>query len=123
MFEKSFDFFGFKQGEKIINEEYAETSSVSIITDENAANYLKVCPKLVVYRTEIVDIFIEFQKKYQSGYYFKNQHQYNRNNNDVVDHFCKWCLSKKNPNAIPYTQDNKGMIDEIKKYLLIKYHD
>ncbi|MBW4760502.1 hypothetical protein [Prevotella denticola] len=123
MFERSFDFWGFKQGEKFINGEYPETSSVSIITDENAANYLKACPKLVVYRTEIVDIFIEFQIKYQSGYYFKNQHQYNRNNNDVVDHFCKWCLSKKNPNAIPYTQDNKGMIDEIKKYLLIKYHD
>ena len=76
----------------------------------------------MAYRTEIVDIFIKFQIKYQSGYYFKNQHQYNRNNNDVVDHFCKWCLSKKNPNAIPYTQDNKGMIDEI-EVSLIKYHD
>ena len=95
MFEKSFDFFGFKQGEKFINEEYPEISSVSIITDENAANYLKACPKLVAYRTEIVDIFIKFQIKYQSGYYFKNQHQYNRNNNDVVDHFCNGAFLRK----------------------------
>lgn len=123
MFERSFDFFGFKQGEKFINGEYPETSSVSIITDENAANYLKACPKLVAYKTEIVDIFIDFQRSYQSGYYFDNQHQYKRNNNDVVDHFCKWCFYKRNKNAILYTPDNKRMIDEIKKYLLIKYHD
>lgn len=100
-----------------------EKPNTSIIHDVNASDYLGRFMGLGTYRYIIVAVFKDFQRSYQSGYYFKNQHQYRRNNNDVVDHFCKWCLSQKNNNALPWSPDNKKMIDELKEYLLIKYHD
>lgn len=100
-----------------------EKVSQSIIDDAYAVRYIEDCPYITQYKSLLVSVFVEFQKNYQSGYYFKNQNQYHRNNSDVVDHFCRWCLSQKNKKAIPWTTDNKNMMDLLKEYLLRKYHD
>lgn len=100
-----------------------EKVSQSIIDDTYAIKYIEGCPCITQYKNILVSVFMEFQRSYQSGYYFKNQEQYHRNNSDVVDHFCKWCLSQKNKRAIPWTPDNKKMIESLKEYLLMKYHD
>ena len=101
-----------------------EKESQSIIDDSYAVRYVEDCPYITTqYKSQLVSVFVEFRRGYQSGYYFKKQNQYNRNNNDVVDHFCQWCLSQKNKKAIPWTTDNKNMMDSLKEYLLRKYHD
>lgn len=142
--DKFFTHFGIKQGESTINsigkkdvkeldlfgstdEDNKSLSnnnlSLNIIYDPNAYNYIANFSGLGRYKNIIVSLFQEFQKKYQSGYYFQNPQKYKRNNNDVVDHFCIWCTSKKNPNALLGSQETANMIDELKNYLLKKYHD
>ena len=96
----------------------------SIIDDDNAKFEIRKCTTLKEYTKEIEDLFIEFQKKYrEGGFYYSKPDQYKRNNEDVIDHFCKWCLSKKNKNSIPWSQENSRKIDDLKKLLLSIYHD
>mgnify|MGYP003191790082 CR=1 FL=1 len=71
----------------------------------------------------IIDLFTEFQRSYRSGYYSKHPDQYRRNNSDVIDHFCKWCLSTKNKKALEKTPANSRKLDELKSFLLQYYHD
>lgn len=71
----------------------------------------------------IIDLFTEFQRSYRSGYYSKHPEQYRRNNSDVIDHFCKWCLSTKNKKALEKTPANSRKLDELKSFLLQYYHD
>ncbi len=96
----------------------------SIIDDDNARNVINDCASLGNKAELITKMFIEFQKKYRhSGYYYERSDQYRRNNSDVIDHFCKWCLSPKNPNAVQKDQANSRIFDELKKHLLKFYHD
>ncbi|OUP34609.1 hypothetical protein [Bacteroides sp. An19] len=96
----------------------------SIIDDDNAKFEIRKCTTLKEYTGEIENLFIEFQKKYRKGgYYYSDPHKYKRNNEDFIDHFCKWCLSKKNKDSIPWSQENSRRIDELKKLLLSVYHD
>lgn len=129
--EKFLGFFGFSDEDTLEQSQSASTFSpvddksqvYSIIYDIDALKYIERFPGLGIYKKDVVAIFNEFQKSYQSGFYYKNQHQYKRNNNDVIDHFCKWCFYQKNKNAIPQSPENKKMIEELKNYLLMKYHD
>lgn len=96
--------------------------SYSIINDTNAVKILNSCPILPYdLKAQIVDIFKDFQRSYQSGYYFEHQNQYKRNNSDVIDHFIKFCLSKKNNRAIKWSPENSKLMDELKKYLMKFY--
>lgn len=101
-----------------------EVGGKSIIYDVNTENILNECSFLPFdIRKQIVDLFKEFQKSYQEGFYFKNQEQYKRNNTDVIDHFVRWCLSPKNKRAIKWTPENSKIMDELKKYLLERYRE
>lgn len=96
----------------------------SIIDDDNACNIINGCVSLGNETKHITEMFIEFQKKYRpGGYYYEHSDQYRRNNSDVIDHFCKWCLSSKNSNAVQNNQANSRIFDELKRYLLKWYHD
>lgn len=129
--EKILGFFGLSdedtldqsQSGSIISSRNDKSQAYSIINDINALEYIEKFAGLGIHKKIVVTIFKEFQKSYQSGYYYKNQHQYRRNNNDVIDHFCKWCFYQKNKNALPLSSENKKMIEELKNYLLMKYHD
>ena len=97
--------------------------SLSIINDYNAEKIISeslILPPSI--KWDVLSLFREFQKSYQSGYYFKNPDTYHRNNADVIDHFVKWCLSEKNKKHIPRTPDNSRIMDDIKKYLMKIYH-
>ncbi|MBD5402536.1 hypothetical protein HDR58_07030 [bacterium] len=98
-----------------------DSATRSIIFDDYAIEVIRSF--IGVDSQLILDIFIEFQKSYRSGYYSKNPSQYRRNNSDVIDHFCKWCLSPKNRKALERTPDNSRKLDELKSYLLRFYHD
>lgn len=105
-------------------EEDKEAESSSIIDDDNAIKRIEGFAMLTTeLKPKVVALFEDFQKSYRSGYYFKNQKQYHRNNSDVIDHFCKWCLSKKNKRAIMYCHENSVILDKLKKYLIGYYHD
>lgn len=93
----------------------------SIIDDDYAIEVIKSF--LGVNSRQILDIFIEFQRSYRSGFYSKNSSQYRRNNSDVIDHFCKWCLSSKNKKALERNPENSRKLDELKYYLLRFYND
>lgn len=95
----------------------------NIIDDDKARFAIGQCLELGEYRKCVEKMFVDFQKSYRSGYYSKDQKKYKRNNEDVIDHFCKWCLSSKNPNAIPWSKDNSSRMDKLKDLLLSKYHD
>lgn len=98
--------------------------SKSIIDDAQAVNVLNSCPALPSdIKIKVVELFNDFQKNYQSGYYYKNQDRYKRNNADVIDHFVKWCLSSKNRQAITWSPENSKLMDELKKYLTEIYGD
>lgn len=101
----------------------AQTNNRSVIQDDFAYKYLETCGFLGTHSSLIVSFFKEFQQSYRSGYYFEKKHLYQRNNNDVIDHFCKWCLSQKNKKALPQNPENRRMMDLLKKYLLKIYHD
>jgi len=100
-----------------------KTNNRSIIQDDLAYKHIEECDFLGINASLIVSIFKEFQIKYRSGYYYKNQHKYKRNNNDVIDHFCKWCLSQKNKKALSWNPENRKKMDLLKKHLLNIYHD
>lgn len=101
-----------------------EIRGKSIIYDVHAEDFLNECTFLPFdVKKQIVDLFKGFQKKYQDGYYFKNQEKYKRNNTDVIDHFIRWCLSPKNKRAIKWTPENSKIMDELKKYLLECYRE
>lgn len=96
----------------------------SIIDDVLAVNVLKSCHFLASdTKMKVVDLFIDFQKSYQTGFYYKNQDRYKRNNSDVIDHFVKWCLSSKNNKAIAWSPENSKLMDDLKKYLMEIYGD
>ena len=95
----------------------------NIINDNNARFVIGQCSELREYRKCIEEMFVDFQKSYQSGYYFENHKKYKRNNEDVIDHFCKWCLSSKNKDAIPWSKENSYKMEKLKELLLSKYHD
>lgn len=99
---------------------YSNTGK-SIIDDDNAIEIIKAFSGFDSH--QLLDIFIDFQKSYRSGYYKKNEDRYRRNNSDVIDHFCKWCLSGKNRKALKRTPENSHKLDELKSYLLQYYHD
>lgn len=104
--------------------EYSSRYSKSIIYDKVAFEHILECPTLPhSIRSSVKEMFIEFQKSYQSGYYSKHSEQYKRNNSDVIDHFNKWTLSRMNKNALPWTDDNRSAMDSLKKYLLQFYPD
>lgn len=110
---------------KLIGAKSTETQETkSIIDDAQAVNVLNSCPALPYdIKIKVVELFNDFQKNYQSGYYYKNQDRYKRNNADVIDHFVKWCLSSKNRQAITWSPDNSKLMDELKKYLTEIYGD
>lgn len=93
----------------------------SIIFDDYAVD--RIITFLGTNVHHIIDLFTEFQRSYRSGYYSKNPDQYRRNNSDVIDHFCKWCLSTKNKKALDKTPANSRKLDELKSFLLQYYHD
>ncbi len=100
-----------------------ETVSPNIIYDASAVKYIENCPNIAQLKSHLVGLFIEFQRSYQSGFYYSKKEKYHRNNNDVVDHFCKWCFYPRNKKAISMTPDNQKMVESLKEYLLAKYHD
>lgn len=93
----------------------------SIISDDYAVN--RIIAFLGSNVDHIIALFTEFQKSYRSGYYSKHSDQYRRNNSDVIDHFCKWCLSTKNKKALEKNPANSQKLDELKSFLLQYYHD
>lgn len=99
-------------------------SPKSIIYSKEAIELIKKCPDVLpIIRKDVIQLFVEFQKSYQSGYYNKYPEQYRRNNSDVIDHFNKWCLSSKNKKALQYTDANRKSMDALKKFLLEHYSD
>ena len=101
-----------------------EVGRKSIINDVHTEEYLNECSFLPFdIKKQIIDLFKEFQKSYQDGFYFKNQQKYKRNNTDVIDHFVKWCLSSKNKRALKWNPDNRKLMDELKSYLMNVYAD
>lgn len=95
----------------------------SVIYDDFAYKHIECCTFLGTNNSLIVSLFNDFQRSYRSGYYYKNQNQYRRNNSDFIDHFCRWCLSQKNKKALIWNQDNRNMIEQLKQYLLEIYND
>lgn len=93
----------------------------SIISDDYAVD--RIIAFLGTNVHHIIDLFTEFQRSYRFGYYSKHPDQYRRNNSDVIDHFCKWCLSTKNKKALEKTPTNSRKLDELKSFLLQYYHD
>lgn len=99
----------------------------SIISDNNAKMFLLSCNFLGYYKEQVVNLFDEFIKNYRSGFYSMNPQQYKRNNNDVIDHFCKYCFTEKIPGRktkpLIKGEQTSRMMDKLKEYLLKKYHD
>lgn len=95
----------------------------NIIDDDNARFEIGQCLELGEYGKYVEKMFVDFQRNYRTGYYFENQEKYRRNNKDVIEHFCKWCLSPKNKHAIPWSKDISYKMDKLKEFLLSKYHD
>lgn len=94
----------------------------SIINDNQADKVIENCPILPTnIKRQVVTLFKDFQKSYQIGYYYKNQDRYKRNNSDVIDHFIKWCLSRKNESHINWSPENSKLMDELKAYLMNTY--
>ena len=95
-----------------------------IINDVQAEKVFDRCTSLPEeMKRQVISIFIDFQKSYQTGYYYKNQDRYKRNNADVIDHFIKWCFSSKNKSALKWSPENSKIMDELKLYLMKTYGD
>ena len=102
---------------------YVENNDTrSIIYDDNAIENIRKFLGTNINSDQILDFFVNFQESYRFGYYSKNSNQYRRNNYDVIDHFCKWCLSQKNKKALERTPANSKLMDDLKSYLLKIYH-
>lgn len=95
----------------------------SIIYDDLAIIHIRSCQAITKYSFEIINMFKYFQQSYRNGFYSQNPHQYQRNNSDVIDHFCKWCLSEKNKQHIVRNLETSKMMDDLKSYLLSIYPD
>ena len=96
----------------------------SIITDVNAEKVISECSILPnTLKKQIVEIFREFQKKYQTGHYSNNPIRYPKDNANVIDHFVKWCFFSRNKKAISQSQENSKIMNELKDYLLKIYND
>lgn len=95
----------------------------NIIEDDDAYKHIGNCGFLGSNVSKIVLMFKDFQESYRSGHYYKNREKYHRNNYDVIDHFCNWCTSQKNKEALIWNNDNKNMMYKLKQYLLEIYHD
>ena len=95
----------------------------SIIYDDNAYRIIEGINELGSIKSLVVRQFKWFQNEYRTGFYYRNQDKYHRNNTEVIDHFTKWCLSPKNPEALPYTTDNRDKMAILKTVLLNHYHD
>lgn len=95
----------------------------SIIDDDSAKSLILGCDELGILKQQIVQIFEAFQRSYRNGYYYNLRDQYHRNNEDVVNHFCKWLFSKSNSQHIKWSRENKDKVDALKKKLLEVYHD
>ena len=108
---------------KIVHPTFDFDDSNSIIYNDNARLLLMNCNFLGQYKQKVVTLFDEFIKSYRSGYYYLNPQQYKRNNSDVIDHFCKWCLSDKNRQHIYRNNQTSALMDSLKQYLLNIYHD
>ncbi len=93
----------------------------SIIYDDHAIEVIKAFPGVESHH--ILDLFIEFQKSYRTGFYSEKPTQYRRNNSDVINHFRKWCRSKKNSKALERTPENSRLLDQLKIYLSKYYRD
>lgn len=96
-------------------------TSRSIIYDDYAIDVIKTF--LGVSSHKILDIFVKFQDSYRSGYYFKNQDKYKRNNSDVIDHFCNWCFHPSNELRLEKIPVNSRLLDGLKLYLSKYYRD
>ena len=99
--------------------------SLSIIEDDYAVDVISKCNFLDGYKKQIVGMFKDFQKAYRAGgYYNKYPERYRRNNSDVIDHFCRYCLSNKTPSSNPInrTTETSKMMDNLKLYLLDHYN-
>lgn len=107
----------------IIEEHSHVTISKSVIDDDKAIEVIIGGLYLGRYKESLAKLFKEFQKSYRSGFYYQNQDKYHRNNEDVIDHFCKWCLSPKNQKAILRTDEVSKMMDYLKNEFLKIYHD
>lgn len=103
---------------------FAQKDNHSIINDPSAIEYIKECQYVLKDNTDkVVQMFNAFQRSYQNGFYSQHSEQYHRNNWDVIDHFCKWCFSKKNRSPLVWTQDTSKAIDELKEHLMKNYPD
>lgn len=107
------------------NEHESSTSypTSSIIYDDYAVERLRSIPEVQHVVSEICSMFKSFQQNYRTGYYSQNPNQYRRNNSDVIDHFCKWCLSDKNKKHFERTIENSRMMDAVKYRLTTYYPD
>ena len=94
-----------------------------IIDDDEAVKVILKCSELGIYKENIVRLFVEFQRSYRSGYYYEHPEKYKRNNEDVVDHFCKWCLSEKNKKSIPWSKETSSMMNTLKEKFFAIYND
>ena len=95
----------------------------SIIDDDSAKSLILGCDELGNLKHRIVQIFEAFQRSYRNGYYYNHRDQYHRNNEDVVEHFCKWLFSERNRQHIDWSSENKDRVDALRKKLLEVYHD
>lgn len=103
---------------------FAQKDSHSIIDDPGAIEHIKECQYVLKDNTDkVVQMFNAFQRSYQNGYYSQHSEKYRRNNWDVIDHFCKWCLSQKNQKRLAWTPDASKAIDELKEHLMKIYPD
>lgn len=103
---------------------FAQKDNHSIINDPSAIEYIKECQYVLKDNTDkVVQMFNAFQRSYQNGYYSQHSEQYHRNNWDVIDHFCKWCFSKKNRSSLVWAQDTSKAIEELKEHLMKIYPD
>ncbi len=106
-----------------VKEERLPSKRKDIISDAKAVEVIQSCKELGNYRETIVDMFVEFQREYQSGFYYKNPQKYERNNEAVVDHFCNSCLSTRKNKHIPTSQETRNMMEILKEKLKAIYND
>ncbi|WP_281644660.1 hypothetical protein [Bacteroides zoogleoformans] len=96
----------------------------SIISDKEAVHYIESFLKGNSLKDKVVSLFKDFQKEYQpEGYYFNKPDKYKRNNSEVIEHFVKWCFSKKNELRIQWSKEASELMDKLEKNLLKIYHD
>lgn len=112
--------FNFGQDVNLTNKQSQE----SIIFDMKAEEVINRCPSLLPQiKKSVLILFRDFQMSYQSGFYSMHPERYKRNNSDVINHFNKWCFYQKNKDSLPWTEENRTSMDELKQFLLHYYCD